>query len=91
MQAHTKIYLRYFGYGEQDFVPCESCGKRATEIHHLVFKSHGGQNNIENLCAICRTCHNKAHENKEFNNKLKAIHMNKYRAWEGSTGKKQKP
>jgi hypothetical protein len=64
MQNHTKIYLNHFGYGDQDFVPCEICGGRATETHHLINRGMGGVKNnrldvIENLQAICRLCHNK--------------------------------
>lgn len=74
MQKHTKIYMRYYGYGEQDFIPCLECGTRSTEVHHLLFRSHGGKNNIENLVALCRKCHDKAHQSREFNNYLK--HLN---------------
>lgn len=73
MQAHTKIFMKYYGYGEQDFIPCFACHNRSTEIHHLIFRSQGGKNNIENLCAICRNCHNMAHANKSFNDNLKEI------------------
>ena len=26
MQKHTRVYYKYFDYGEQDFIPCEGCG-----------------------------------------------------------------
>ena len=64
MKNHTIVYLSYFGYGDQDFVPSEACGNQATEIHHLINRGMGGVKNnrldvIENLQAICRSCHNK--------------------------------
>ncbi len=62
MKNHTKIYLKHFGYGEQDFIPCEVCGSRAVDIHHIKARGMGGvaQNRldvIENLQAVCRCCH----------------------------------
>lgn len=66
MMSHKKKYLNHFEYGEQDFVPCEICKNTAHDIHHIKFKSHGGNNDIENLMALCRTCHDKAHSNKSL-------------------------
>ena len=63
MKAHTKIYMDYFGYGEQDFICCEVCGKKSQDIHHI----HGrgkGKDVIENLIGLCRDCHDKAHNNR---------------------------
>lgn len=64
MKNHTKVYLKHFGYGEQDFIPCECCGNRAVDIHHIVSRGMGGVANnrldiIENLQALCRSCHTK--------------------------------
>ena len=75
MQPHVKIYMQHFGYGEQDVISCENCGRRAVDIHHLVFRSHGGGNDIENLMALCRDCHDEAHENRVFNKRLKKKHL----------------
>ena len=77
MQKHVKVYMDYFGYGEQDVILCENCGQRASDVHHLVFRSHGGGNEIENLCAVCRTCHDSAHDLPEFNLRLMKIHLSK--------------
>ena len=63
MVKHVKIYMDYFGYGEQDFIPCEVDGRKAVDIHHI----HGrgkGKDVINNLCALCRDCHDKAHNNR---------------------------
>jgi len=87
MQQHTKKYLNYFGYSSADWIPCENCGKTATSIHHLQFKSHQGGNDPANCMALCFACHHKAHNsNREFNEKLKEIHRNKYEAWKNSKG-----
>ena len=77
MQAHVKIYMEYFQYGEQDFIPCESCGKRSNSVHHLTYRSKGGANKIENLCALCNVCHSRVHNDsggREFNKELVVKH-----------------
>jgi len=83
MQAHTKIYMNYFGYGEQDFVPCEVCGAKSVDVHHLNGRGKG-KDVIENLVALCRKCHNAAHGlEKTYLHKdvLKAIHNEKLNLW----------
>ena len=75
MQKHVKTYFDYFGYCKDEKILCEGCGRLACDIHHLTFRSHQGKDNIENLIALCRDCHNAAHSNPKFNNKLKEIHL----------------
>ena len=75
MVKHKKIYLDYYGFGEQDFVPCEYTGLRAQDIHHLNFKSQGGKDEIENLIAVTRKVHERAHKDKEFNEYLRELHL----------------
>ena len=36
---------------------CEFCGKRAVDAHHIKYRSHGGNNLLKNLIALCRNCH----------------------------------
>ena len=60
MKKHTKIYMDYFGYGIDDFIPCESCGRKAVDIHHIEARGMGGttdKDTIDNLMALCRYCH----------------------------------
>lgn len=61
MKAHIKVYLKHFGYDTSDIILCENCGKTAVDIHHLKFRSQGGQDVIENLMALCRECHFEVH------------------------------
>ena len=61
MQKHTKIYLDYFQLGEQDFIPCEACGAKAVDIHHI-FGRGKGKDVIGNLMALCRKHHDAAHK-----------------------------
>lgn len=60
MKNHTKIYFKYFGYSGQEFIPCECCGARAVDIHHIEARGMGGSKQkdiIDNLMAVCRSCH----------------------------------
>ena len=63
MNNHTKVYLKAFGYTTTDFIPCEVCQGQAVDIHHIESRGMGGskmRDNIENLMALCRTCHHEA-------------------------------
>lgn len=73
-REHIKVYKRYFGYGDQDFVPSEYSGRPGADVHHLTFRSHGGGDNIENLMALTREEHERAHNDPAFNEELKKIH-----------------
>ena len=64
MKPHVKNYLKAHGYGEQDFIPCEECGRQAVDIHHKIFRSQGGTDEADNLIALCRDCHDMAHGKK---------------------------
>lgn len=84
MQQHTKVYYTFFGYDECDFVPCEVCGNKAVDIHHIKPKSsfgsklkgtnEGEQDHISNLIALCRFCHDSAHCYKWSKQELFDIH-----------------
>ncbi|QZT38700.1 HNH endonuclease [Halosquirtibacter xylanolyticus] len=78
MKKHTKIYMNHFDYGEQDYIGCEWCGRPAADVHHLEARGMGGSKDkdyIENLMGLCRFCHDKAHEHRSFNDKLKHKHQ----------------
>lgn len=64
MKKHIKVYLKHHGYGEQDIILCEKCGGVAVDIHHKIPKSLGGTDDIENLIALCRNCHDIEHDLK---------------------------
>jgi hypothetical protein len=81
MKRHTKIYMKFFGFREGDFIPCEVCGNTAVDIHHIEARGMGGdpqkkKDVIENLQALCRSCHNEYGDVPELESKLKAIHGN---------------
>lgn len=78
MRKHTKIYMDYFGYGKEDFISCEICGKRAVDIHHINARGMGGskdKDTIENLMAVDRECHIKYGDKKEYMDFLKEKHQ----------------
>ena len=74
MKKHTKIYLDYFGYGIDDIILCEACLRKAVDIHHITYKSRGGKDEIKNLIALCRKCHDKAHNEELSESDLRYIH-----------------
>ena len=52
--------MKHFNYVLDDFIPCECCGSRAVDIHHIENRGSGGskdKDRIENLMAVCRPCH----------------------------------
>lgn len=82
MKKHVKIYLEYFNYDNGDFMPCEVCENKAVDIHHIEPRGMGGskkKDKIENLIALCRSCHIKADfghgGNKLTKEYLKEIHL----------------
>jgi 5-methylcytosine-specific restriction endonuclease McrA len=41
---------------------CQLCGSMSgVEVHHLRFRSRGGQDCGENLITVCRPCHDGIH------------------------------
>jgi 5-methylcytosine-specific restriction endonuclease McrA len=77
MKKHTHIYLSHFGYDTSDFIPCECCGTKAVDIHHIESRGMGGTKQadiIDNLQALCRGCHMKFGDKKQYKNWLKSIH-----------------
>jgi len=60
---HIDVYRKAFNIGDQDrdSVLCEVCNSSQCQIHHILFKSQGGTNEIHNLIALCPHCHDVAH------------------------------
>lgn len=77
MKSYTKTYLSYFGYTLDDFIPCEICGNRGVDIHHIDCRGMGGsieKDNIENIMALCREHHIQYGDKKQYIDFLKDIH-----------------
>jgi len=70
MQKYIKNYFEYYQLDEDSNLTCEVCWWQAEDIHHIQFKSSFWkktkhlQDSIENLIALCRSCHDKAHFKK---------------------------
>jgi len=78
MKKHTITYLNFFDYTIADFIECEMCKQRAVDIHHINNKGMGGSKTkdyIENLIALCRQCHDKAHNETFTKQHLTNIHL----------------
>ena len=57
MKKHTKIYLTALNYVLDDFIPSELSQARANDTHHIISRSKGGEDRIENLMALTRAEH----------------------------------
>ena len=82
MKRHAKIYMDYFNYGIEDFIPCEICENRAVDIHHIENRKSGGdptgsKDRIENLMGLCRYCHNTYGDDPSCVESLKTIHSSR--------------
>ncbi len=46
---------------------CTVCAEKCFELHHIIEKSEGGGDNLENLIVLCPNCHqHRYHRSKEF-------------------------
>lgn len=42
---------------------CRNCGFRQTlHVHHVRYRSHGGEDDVPNLITICAECHDAIHK-----------------------------
>ena len=52
----TEAVRKHFGY------TCQMCGsKKNLTVHHVLERSKGGKDVIENACLLCRPCHDSVH------------------------------
>ena len=50
---------------ERDGYKCVKCGTNDTlHVHHIVHRSDGGTNSINNLVTLCQNCHAECHKNE---------------------------
>lgn len=72
--------MDHFGFAGDDFIPCEVCGARAVDIHHINCRGMGGskkKDTIDNLMAVCRQCHLEYGDKKDHMEFLMNIHNKK--------------
>lgn len=81
LQEHKWAYQKGVNYGYanarehalvRDKYTCQCCGKKncRVEAHHIVFRSKGGSNDLENYVTLCEDCHKAVHSG-EIDLKLK--------------------
>jgi 5-methylcytosine-specific restriction endonuclease McrA len=46
---------------DRDDGRCRLCSKRATDAHHILYRSQGGLDEPWNGISLCRACHEKVH------------------------------
>lgn len=71
------VYMDYFGFIEEDYIPCEISGQRAVDIHHIEARGMGGSKEkdvIDNLMALTRDLHERFGDIKELIEPLQIIH-----------------
>lgn len=61
----VKAALRVQQHGK-----CLMCKNDISDFHHIVPRSKGGSDNIQNQVGLCPKCHKKAHTNENFKQKL---------------------
>lgn len=67
MKNYTKTYYQFFDLIPSDIIICEICDFRpSVDIHHIVARSQEKslENDIINLMAVCRECHNEYGDRK---------------------------
>ncbi len=59
----------------RDGYTCQHCGKRDVrlEAHHIMFRSNGGKDTLENLLTLCDQCHHHLHQGK-ITLKVRGVH-----------------
>jgi predicted metal-binding protein len=82
MQKYTKLYLETYNYDEFSVVPCEICGNKATEIHHIKGRLGNNLLDIYNLIAVCRKCHEKYGQRRQYIKWLLYLIKKKLKSWE---------
>ena len=78
LQEHKWAYQKGVNYGYanarehalvRDNYTCQCCGKKncRLEVHHIVFQSNDGSDDLENLVTLCKDCHDTIHhDDKEL-------------------------
>lgn len=60
---------------------CAYCGNPRVEMHHIKFRSQGGRGVYRNLIPLCNLHHRKAHQDREFSERLRAERVKQFGEW----------
>jgi HNH endonuclease len=77
MKNHTKVYMKFFGFDVSDFIPCEVCGARCIDVHHIESRGMGGSSDKDhpvNLMGLCRECHVEYGDKAQYMDFLQLTH-----------------
>lgn len=75
LQKYKWAYQKGVNYGfanarahalDRDNYTCQCCGKKHVrlEVHHIIFRSLGGSDELDNLITLCEKCHTAIHDGK---------------------------
>lgn len=73
MKKHTKIFMQFWNpeFTIAQTYQCFGCNSWfGTDIHHISNRALGSsklKDYLENLCCLCRSCHEKCHSDKNYN------------------------
>ena len=63
--GQCEVYLpEYHESFERLFI--RRCLRKATEIHHLKYRSRGGTDSLDNLLHVCKVCHDRAGDSSDL-------------------------
>ena len=60
---YKERYYKFHGLDKCHILYCKNCGKVATCLHHVKYRSQGGTNDPTNLIPLCDICHKFHHDN----------------------------
>ena len=61
MQKHIRNYVKFFDIGEDEPIQDELNCDQAVDPHHIIRRSQGGSDYVENIIALSRENHDRAH------------------------------
>jgi 5-methylcytosine-specific restriction endonuclease McrA len=65
LQASSEDACQKLNILERDNWRCQFCGTRSNlQVHHIIYRSHGGHDSENNLITACVTCHEQIHLGK---------------------------
>lgn len=73
MKNHVKIFTNFWNSDDiiMQTYQCFMCNSwEGTDIHHISSRGMGGsrlKDYLENLTCLCRRCHDRCHQDKDFN------------------------
>ena len=60
---------------------CRLCGSTSLlQAHHIIYRSQGGKDTLDNLILLCLYCHEKVHSNKKLYQPILLEKVKKYDA-----------